>query len=328
MQRLVGACALMTFLLVLGGCGGSTEKPAGDPEVGDDVVVEPSAAAGLPSGIVYLKDDFSSMKKVLTVYDISTGRPLGTATAPYENLSPEVFGPDMAQFAYVANCELRVATLANGVYTPTATWTPAQAYGQGEQCFDKPVFRDGRIRVNVGIPGSDSDKLASVDPARPQTPPKDEGAGSQRQEKKYLIAGRSESDVRVYTEDGAITRAWVTGTLPRRDDEYLGASYSYECTTRIDDTTFVCSSDEGEGRQPFGSVATATLDPAASSVTMKQVAPASRTAGATVLLAPDRKRVAIHDATGWYTTTLDSSATPVRQPLSDLKDLGDPLFWN
>ncbi|MCA2216283.1 hypothetical protein [Jidongwangia harbinensis] len=89
-----------------------------------------------------------------------------------------------------------------------------------------------------------------------------------------------------------------------------------------------CSSGEGEGRQPFGSVATATLDPAAGSVTMKQVAPASKTAGATVLVAPDHKRLAIHDLTGWYTTVLGSSAAPVRQPLSELKDLGDPLFWN
>lgn len=316
--------------LVVGACDGSSDQPvSGTAEVGDDGVVEPAAPAGLPSGIVYAKDDFSSMTKVLTVYDISTGQVLGTAVAPYQELSRrEVFDSTMTQLVYVSKCVLYVATLANGVYTPTAQWTPAQAYGQGEQCFERPAFRDGRIGVTVGTSGSDSYKLASVDPAHPETPPTDQGAGSPRQAKQYTIAGKSESDVRVYTEDGAVTDAWVTGSLPRREGEYFGVSYSYKCNTQVDGTTFVCSSDQGEGQQPFGSVATATLKVAAGSVTMRQVAPASKTANATVLLAPDHKRVAIHDSTGWYTTTLGSSSAPVRQPLSELQDLGDPLFWN
>lgn len=72
----------MAVVLVLGGCDGSSDKPAsGNSEVGNDGVVEPTAAAGLPSGIVYAKDDLSSMTKVLTVYDISTGEALGTAVA-------------------------------------------------------------------------------------------------------------------------------------------------------------------------------------------------------------------------------------------------------
>jgi hypothetical protein len=328
-RRLVGAAALMAVVLVLGGCDGSSDTPAsGNSAVGDDGVGEPAATAGLPSGIVYAKDDFSSMTKVVTVYDINTGEALGSAVAPYQDLSREVFDSTMNQLVYATKCELHLATLANGVYTSTVQWKPAQAYGQGEQCFDQPAFRDSRIRVTIGTSGSDSYKLASVDPAHPQTPPKDEGAGSPRQEKRYTIAGKSESDVRVHTEDGVITSAWVTGSMPQREGEYYGASYSYQCNVRVDDTTFVCSSSEGEGRQPFGSVATATLNSAASSVTITQVAPASKTANATVLVAPDHKRVAIHDSTGWYTTTLGSSSAPVRQPLSELKDLGDPLFWN
>jgi hypothetical protein len=234
----------------------------------------------------------------------------------------------MARLAYVSKCELHVATLANGAYTPTAQWKPEQAYGQGEQCFDQPAFRDSRIRATVGTSGSDSYKLASVDPANPQAPPKDEGPGSPRQAQQYTVVGAPESDARVYTEDGVMTGASVTGNLPRREGEIAGALYSYKCDARVDDTTFVCSSAEGEGRQPFGSVATATLNAAAGSVTMKQVAPPSAAANATVLVAPDHKRMAIHDPTGWYTNSLDSPSAPVRQPLSELKDIGDPLFWS
>ena len=135
MRRLVGAATLTAVVLVLGGCDGGSDEPAGGTaEIGNDGVVEPAAAAGLPSGIVYAKDDFSSMTKVLTVYDISTGQALGTAVAPYEELSRrQVFDSTMAQLAYVSKCELHVATLANGVYAPTAKWSPAQTYGQGEQ---------------------------------------------------------------------------------------------------------------------------------------------------------------------------------------------------
>lgn len=107
----------------------------------------------------------------------------------------------------------------------------------------------------------------------------------------------------------------------------LSGDFSYDCKTQVDKASFLCTSSLDMSRQYYGSVALATVDMPAGTVTVKQVAPASKASRPVVLPASDQRRVAIYDSTGWYTTSLDGASSPTRQPLSDQQNLGDPLFW-
>jgi hypothetical protein len=326
-------------LLLLAGCGGNTDKPdPGSAQAGNDGVIESTVLASMPSGIVFSRDSVSVGTKslgtkTLSVYDPATGQLLGTAVAPYVATvtDRERFDATMARLVYVSDCKLQVAALSAGTYLPAGQWEPAQAYGEGKQCYADPAFKDGRVWAELRVLNASVNspyRLVSVDPDHPETPAKDEGAGTPFQEKQYTIAGRSESDVRVYTEDGMISKVWVTGTLPQRKGQYFADSYSYKCDARVDDTTFLCSADHGQDQQPFGSVAVVSVNRSAATVAVKQVAPSSKARNATVFVGPDRKHVAIRDESGWYTAALDATSPPARSPLSDQQSLGDPLFWN
>jgi hypothetical protein len=106
------------------------------------------------------------------------------------------------------------------------------------------------------------------------------------------------------------------------------SDFGYECSEILDATRLLCMPGLHNTIQPFGSVALATVNPAATTITMKQIAPSSEGSRTEILVAPDGETIAIHDTTGWYSTTVDNPATPVRQPLSQQKDLGDILFWH
>ncbi|NBE85418.1 hypothetical protein [Micromonospora rubida] len=296
--------------------------------MGDDGVIEPTGQVGLPSGIVISKDNFSARTKGLLVYDVATGNLLATAVAPGEASvnRREAFDARMHRLAYTNDCELYVATLTGGTYVPSGRWKPPQAFGEAKQCFDTPTFgEDGRIRATVGAAVSEPGRVVSVDPAQPDTAPMDEGAGSVRQEKKFRIAGLNKSDVRVYVGGDTVTDLVVTGVKPGGD--VLSGDFWYDCKTQVDKAAFLCTSSRDISRQYYGSVALATVDVPAGTVTVKQVAPASKASRPTVLPAPDRKQVAINDSTGWYTTSLEGASSPARQPLSDQQNLGDILFW-
>ncbi|WP_091659095.1 hypothetical protein [Micromonospora auratinigra] len=296
--------------------------------MGDDGVIEPTGQVGLPSGIVVSKDNFSDRTKGLLVYDITTGNLLATAVAPGEaSVSRrEAFDETMHRLAYTSDCELQVATLNGGTYVPSGRWKPPQAFGKARQCFDTPTFDDdGRLRASVGATASEPGRVMSVDPAKPDEAPRDEGAGSVRQEKKLRLAGVNKSDVRVYVRGGTVTSLIVTGVKPGGD--VLSGDFWYDCKTPVDTVTFLCTSSLDASRQYYGGVALAMVDVSAGTVRVKQVAPATEASRPTVLPAPDRKRVAINDSTGWYTTSLDGASSPARQPLSDQRNLGDILFW-
>ncbi|MFG1676168.1 hypothetical protein [Micromonospora sp. NPDC049282] len=296
--------------------------------MGDDGVIEPTGQVGLPSGIVVSKDDFSAGSKGLLVYDVTTGNLLATAVAPGEAEvnRREAFDATMQRLAYTNDCELQVATLTGGTYVPSGRWQPPQTFGEPKQCFDNPTFgEDGRIRATVGATVSEPGRVMSVDPVQPDTAPRDEGAGSVRQEKEFRIADLKKSDVRVYVRGNTVTSLIVTGVKPGGD--VLSGDFSYDCETQVDKASFLCTSALDMSRQYYGSVALATVDMPAGTVTVKQVAPASKASRPTVLPASDKRRVAINDSTGWYTTSLDGASSPIRQPLSDQQNLGDPLFW-
>ncbi|MFF4893558.1 hypothetical protein [Micromonospora chersina] len=327
MRRVAFVCVVA--LALLSGCaGGSSAQPAssGTP-AGADRTTGAAGAAGLPSGIVVVKEDFATRTKTLLVYDITTGKLLASAAAPAgaDVDRREAFDATMHRLAYVTDCEMQVATLTEGAYVPSGRWQPPQAFGAGKQCFGFPTFgEDGRLRATIGATASEPGRVVSVDPVQDGAPPSDEGVGGLRQEKTFRIAGLTESDVRADVRGDTITGLTVTGVKPGGD--VVSDDFWYDCDTRLDKTAFLCVS-HGSAGQYYGSVALATLDVPAGTVTVKQVAPASKTPRATVLPAPDHKRVAIHDSTGWYTTSLDGASTPARQPLSDQQDIGDILFW-
>lgn len=188
--------------------------------MGDDGVVESTGQVGLPSGIMVSKDDFSAGSKGLLVYDVTTGNLLATAVAPGEAdvNRREAFDASMQRLAYTNDCELLVATLTGGTYVPSGRWEPPQTFGEPEQCFDNPTFgEDGRIRATVGATVSEPGRVMSVDPVQPDTAPRDEGAGSVRQEKKFRIAALKKSDVRVYVRGSTVTSLIVTGVKPGGD---------------------------------------------------------------------------------------------------------------
>ncbi|MEU8180818.1 hypothetical protein AB0B86_08585 [Micromonospora sp. NPDC049047] len=296
--------------------------------MGDDGVIEPTGQAGLPSGIVISKDNVSTRTKDLLVYDLTTGNLLATAAAPGEASvnRREAFDATMQRLAYTNGCELQVATLTDGAYVPSGQWTAPQAFGEAKQCFDNPTFgEDGRIRATVGATVTEPGRVMSVDPSQPDAAPREEGAGSVREEKQFRIADVKKSDVRVYVRGSSVASLMVTGVKPGGD--VLSGDFWYDCKTPVDKTAFLCTSSLDISRQYYGSVALATVDVPAGTVTVKQVAPASKASRPTVLPSPDKKRVAINDSTGWYTTSLDGSSSPARQPLSDQQILGDILFW-
>ncbi|MER6758008.1 hypothetical protein ABT235_27955 [Micromonospora echinofusca] len=291
-------------------------------------MIEPTGRIGLPSGIVISQDNFSAGTKGLLVYDVTTGSLLATAVAPGEAdvRHREAFDATMHRLAYTTDCELRVATLTDGTYVPSGRWKPPQAFGEGEQCFDNPTFGEGgRIRATLGATTSGSRRVMSVDPTQPDTAPRGEGAVSYQQEKKFRIAGLDKSDVRVHVSGDTVTALDVYGVKPGGD--VLSGGFSYDCETQVDKAAFLCISSLNNFNQYYGSIALATVDVPAGTVTVNQVAPASKASRPTVLLAPDRKQVAIHDSTGWYITSLDGASNPVRQPLSGQQNFLDILFW-
>ncbi|MFD1083997.1 hypothetical protein [Micromonospora andamanensis] len=326
-RRIAVVCAFAALLL--SGCGGSSAQPTSSrAQGGDDAAIEPTGTAGLPSGIVFSKDDFSTGTKSLQVYDIATGNLLATAVAPGEAVVSrrEAFDTTMNRLAYISDCELQVAELTNGVYVSSGRWQPPQDFGEGKQCFDNPTFgEDGRVRVRVGATRSEPGRVMSVDPDQPAVAPREGGAGSLEQEKKFRVAGLDESDVRVYVRGDTVTSLIVTGIKPGSD--LISGAIWYDCKTQVNKDEFLCTSSRDSSRQHYGSVALAAVDVSAGTVAVKQVAPASKASRPTVLIAPDRQRVAIHDSTGWYTTSLDGASSPTRQPLSEQQVRGDILFW-
>ncbi len=314
-------------LLLVGGCGGGD---AADGQGGDDIAA-PQAQAVMPSGIVVLKDDLATTDTVLGVYDLATGTQLATAVTPKSATidDPGAFDATMSRVAYDLDCKLVLATLRGGEYVDTARWEPPQAFGQKEQCFSDPTFRDdGRVQVVVGEPHTTAGRIMSVDPADASAAPKDEGVDSEPEKAAYRVVGQPDVEGSVYRVGKKMTSVTTSGT---KDDDYSGLvseDYGYECPKVLDTNRLLCQPESHNTIQPYGSVALATVDPVAATITMKQIAPSSKAGRSQALAAPDGRTVAIHDSTGWYATTLDGSAAPVRQPLSDQDDLGDILFWH
>jgi hypothetical protein len=297
---------------------------------GDDGVNEPTRerSKGLPSGIVTVRSDVRT-GKAISVYDISTGRVLDSAALPAGYGSPrrEQFDPTMRRFADVMDCALIVSTLTDDHYVPTAQWKPPQSYGQGKQCFNQPRFtKDGRVRARVAASDHEAGRVVSVDPDKPEAPPPDEGAGVERDDLNFQIASRAGSEVGVWARGTEIDSVWVTGSIAGADLAHN--TFDYKCDWPIDEVTYTCASSYGKERQPYGSVAIVKVDLASRTVTMKQVAPASGSTGITAIASPDGKRVAIKDSTGWYIAAADGTSVPRRQPLSDIPDTGDIIFWH
>ncbi|MEU4624773.1 hypothetical protein AB0G04_32975 [Actinoplanes sp. NPDC023801] len=315
-------------VLLLSGCGGpGTPATPGPPtKPGNDGVVEPSQQASMPSGIVFT-DNLSARRTMVTVHDITTGSLLARAAVPKGVLFLDAgaFDATMGRLAYVVDCELRLAVLAGEEYVEAARWEPSQAYGEGPQCFEDPEFSDdGLIRVRVGE-GRTPGRIMAVDPAAPATAPKDEGDVSERKEKILRIPGVTDGRVRLQQAGEQIFSVSAEGRIP--GSETLD-SFSYRCSARLDDTRRLCGSEYEDDRQLYGSVAMLTLDLGVGTATFEQIAPKSKARSPKVLIAPDGKTIAIHDSTGWYTTTLDGGGTPARQPLSDAGNPGKALFWH
>jgi len=330
MRRVTVVCAVAAVLL--SGCGDgdgpSAQGASTGAPVSDGGVIEPTGTSGLPSGIMVSKKDFSTDTTVFQVYDIGTGNLLTTAAAPgvFSGGSRQEFDATMHRLAYVADCALHVATLNDSMYVPSARWQPPQAFGEGKQCFNDPAFgEDGRVRATVRGNDFEPGRVMSVNPDEPDSAPRDEGAGSLRKEKLLRISGLKESDVRVYVAGDRITDLLVSGLKPGGD--WITGNFSYKCNEHVDATSLLCTSSLESARQYYGSVALATVDLSAGTVTVKQVAPASESSRLTALSAPDGNRVAIRDSTGWYVTSIDGDSSPTRQPLSDQQIVGETRFW-
>ncbi|WP_434741748.1 hypothetical protein [Micromonospora sp. SH-82] len=339
MRRIITVSAAV--LLLLGGCGRVDDStPEAAPSAGnvDEGAPTPETTPqapppGLSSGIVFAQGVGLAPTKTLIVRDVATGNPVGSpVVVPYEAASAKrtTFDKTMNRLTYVKDCELRVATLTDGVFTDSGTWTAPQVYGAGEQCYQKARFtEDGRIHAVLGVgqrqaPGSKAGRVVSVDPATPDADPKDEGVADPRSEKVYKIDGLTTSDTRVYAFGDDIEHVLVNGAAPGAG---VLDGFEYHCGVPVDADRFLCSARTDETRQHFGSIALVTVDRAASTVTMKKLAPPNKSRIQHLVLSPDGKMIAIQDSTGWYTTTLDGAGTPVRQQF-EVDNPGEPLFWS
>lgn len=321
-------------LLLAAGCTAGAGSTSNTPQNGS--VTRSSAAPSLPSGIVTSRDNYPAGTKTLSVFDITSGTLLGSATAPQDASVTrlDAFNATMSQLTYTSSdCALHVATLqADGAYTESGRWAPPQAYGNGKQCFRDAQFSgNGRVRVTLSPSADEPGTVLSVNPGVPGEAPKTEGAGNLYESKKYTLVGIPESTATIHQIGPVITGADITGPTPGGN---VLNDFQYTCNTVISEDRLLCTADYNVSRQYFGSVALAAVDRTSGTVAMTKVAPASTTRTGllseqkAVLLGPDRNTIAIHDSTGWYTTSIDGGGTPTRQPLSEQSDLGDILFWH
>jgi hypothetical protein len=322
-------------MLMMAGCTRSTDEHDTAAVTADDdgVIALPSTTPVAPSGLVFSDYTDTRRGKTLSAYDPASGQLKGVYQMPRTlSLTPgrAQFDVTMTKVVYTDDCKLRVAVLTGDTYEPTATeWIPQQEYGKERSCYRNPEFTEGKVRAQFGGAQLDSPyRLVAVDPENPTAPAVDQGPGIARKEEQFTIAGQNDTDVRVYTEDGAIDWVRVYGSLPLKKGEYLGDSYDYRCSTPLSDVSFLCVVEDSATVQPYGSVAVVTVNTASRKVIMKKVVAASESHRTEAFLSPDRQQIAIHDESGWYTTPFDGSAAPQPSQLSDQHPAGEPVFWS
>ncbi|MFI5934000.1 hypothetical protein [Actinoplanes sp. NPDC051494] len=277
---------------------------------GCDTEDEP-VRAGLPPGVVFAREATSDEQTTLVVRDITTGDQVGRAVIPGNDLGVRrsSFDAAMSRYAYVEDCELRVATLTGDIFADSASWT-------GERCYEGPSFgADGRVRAVDSGPGL-SGRIVSVDPAEPATAPRDEGGAPERVEKRSAIDGVDVSEVRVWSTGDEIDGGSAYGVSPG------GGEFHYDCPAAIDTDQLLCSAVSDEQAQYYGTVALLTLGPAA---TMRELAPPGDARSLPLFPAPDGRSVAVQDPAGWYTAALDGSGTSAPRRIAAGTDR--PLFW-
>ncbi|WP_203841164.1 hypothetical protein [Winogradskya humida] len=287
-------------LVLISGCdfGGGVEYVAPTPEaVRATVLAQVGAGAGMPSGIVYLDRDLEVDS--LVVHAVESGRELRAATIPNDTdvVRRDAFDRTMSRYVYAEDCVLHVATLTTKAYVPTAEWRPAQLGGAGH-CLSEPRFQpDGRVMLAVGDKRS---VRISVDPAHPETAAKDEGDVPLTLEQRYTAPGT----------DG------VTVSTNGYEIEHVSTDEEGDCGPGIGGTAYLC----------HGVVV--TLSTGTKTATTVKLVDVPDTDGVAVFVDREQKRLAVGDASEWFTATVADPSKRTKRPWKNVPKLGDPMFWN
>jgi hypothetical protein len=340
-RRVEIVAAAVLVAATLGACSGdSSDDDGGDRGGGGSATtggggVSPGDRTGgeaLPDGlqpiegVVALFDPLGAdTSAVLQVHDPQTGAitqaiPLphtdAPATAPFGDGFARQFDSDWVLYTWSDGGSVHVARRVPGdaggeMFEEFAQWDPQQTFDQATSSYHGPSFNpsDGRIWFERRSQGEGGGGVMSVDPERPEEPPRDEEPGdatllfdSQGRQ------GRSEQVTLPGPQDGATLDLTRTDTEPVEGQiRVWGLTGQYPA--------YVCPFPDGErllcvamaGEAWSGSVAAVVVGHGGE-VSLEEVvrAPVAPPLGGVV--SPDRTQALIHvDVEGWNVGEADGN---------------------